>query len=282
MKRSKWPYLLIITPLAILLALVLLQGPFVHCQGLWYPDYPQVDLAPILSKPALTDDDYHTLYLQTGMARPAVDALRERGEAGRLYDAQAAFFAPVELKCTQLFGDITKEDHLTLDGEDFLTPAFADLQLGDILVTTSTHTFGWRHGHAGIVVEAGEQPVTLEAALVGSNSCTLYARHWQLYSNVRVLRLKNATAEERAAIAAYALETLNDKPYHLSSGFIGGKAPPVDAPYFGVQCDYLVWYAYQHFGYDIDANGSPLVVTDDIIASPLLEVVQSYGVDTTE
>ena len=71
-------------------------------------------------------------------------------------------------------------------------------------------------------------------------------------------------------------------PYHLSAGFIGAKAPETDAPYFGVHCAYLVWYAWNHFGYDLDSDGGRLVTASDLLHSDLLEVVQLYGMAPQE
>ena len=87
------------------------------------------------------------------------------------------------------------------------------------------------------------------------------------------------TLEQRQEVADYACEELHGVPYHLSSGFIGPKAPDPDAEYFGLQCAYLAWYAWNHFGYDLDGDGGRLVSSDDLLQSELLEVVQMYGMD---
>ena len=105
-------------------------------------------------------------------------------------------------------------------------------------------------------------------------------QHWLDYSNYLVLRLRDMTPVLQEALTAYAVEYLNGVPYRLTSGFWGLKEPEDDA--FGVQCSYLVWYAFQHFGYDLDSDGGRLVTVNDLAHSPLLEVVQIYGLDPRE
>ena len=280
--RPRWPYLLIAVPVAALILLVVLQGPFAHRKPPFVPDYPMEDLSPILDRDALSREDYDTLFLQTGLARPAVDHLLELGDAGKqqIGYIQSQFFAPVNVVCDPLCGEFTKEDHLTgPDGEHAWAPPIADLETGDIVLTFSTHSFGWRHDHAGLVVDGDGDGVTLEAVLIGTDSAQVPAWHWRNYSNYLVLRLKDRTPELAQAVADFALEHLDGVPYHLTSGLFGDKAPDPDGDWFGVQCDYLVWYAYQALGYDLDGDGGRLVTTDDLARSPLLEVVQVYGVD---
>ena len=83
----------------------------------------------------------------------------------------------------------------------------------------------------------------------------------------------------RLKVKAYALAHLKGVPYHLSAGFLGKKAPDVNASYFGLQCAYLVWYAWNAFGYDVDADGGRLVTASDILYSDCVEIVQCYGLD---
>ena len=103
--------------------------------------------------------------------------------------------------------------------------------------------------------------------------------HWRTYSNLAVLRVKGLDEQERAASAEYAMEHLVGIPYHLTAGFFGPKAPEPDSPGFGLQCSYLVWYAWQAAGYDLDSDGGPLASSYDLLHSDLLEVVQLYGMD---
>ena len=45
------------------------------------------------------------------------------------------------------------------------------------------------------------------------------------------------------------------------------------------QCAHLVWYAYRHFGVDLDSNGGLVVTPPEMANSPYVEVVQIYGFD---
>lgn len=161
---------------------------------------------------------------------------------------------------------ITREDILA-DGACHTLP---ELQNGDILLTDSTHSFGWRHGHAGLVVDR-EKGLVLEAEVLGRPSCVVSVEHWKHYATLMVFRLRDADAETRQKVAAFALSELDGIPYRISSGLLG--APAENS--LTAQCAYLVWYAYAHFGYDLDGDGGRLVTVADIAASPLLERVDS-------
>lgn len=251
-----------------------------HRTAPFVPDYPREDLGPILLQHRLENEDYRILFLQTGLGRSAVDRLLDAGAAGvaRILETQEAFFRPPKVVCEPLFGPFVKEDHLeTPDGERAWGPPISDLRPGDILLTYSTHSLGWRHGHAGLVVDTARGGSTLEAVLVGTDSAVADAGHWRDYSNYVVLRLREMTPELQKDLADYALEHLDGVPYRLTSGLSGLKEPGDGA--FGVQCSYLVWYAFQHFGYDLDSDGGRLVTVNDLARSPLLEPIQLYGLD---
>lgn len=142
--------ILCLTALTVL-ANYLLQRFWAHRDGQFVPDYPRVELTE--------NSDYDTIFLQTGLGRPAVDKLLADGNFQAILDAQDLFFNPPKGECTALLGWFTREDMLETPG-----PFLADIQPGDILITLSTHTIGWRHGHAGIAVEPD---TTLECAVCG-------------------------------------------------------------------------------------------------------------------
>lgn len=177
------------------------------------------------------------------------------------------------VECVSLLGWFTMEDRIP---KEDAVPLF-DLQPGDIILTLSTHSLGWRHGHAGLILDS---ETVLECTTLGQNSTIVNVEHWNTYSNYAVLRVKGVTEELQQEVAAYAKENLCDVPYHLSAGFIGAKAPEIEEKQFGLQCAYLVWYAWNHFGYDLDSDGGRLVTASDLLNSELLEVVQSYGMET--
>lgn len=255
---------------------------FAHRHPQFYPDYPMTDLSAILEQDCLSQADYDTLFLQTGLGKAGVDDLLSLGQPGRdqILDTQAAFFAKPATDCGSL-GITTREDHVVDENGDVIYACpMAPMEDGDVFLAFSTHTLGWRHGHAGLVVDAA-RGITLEAVLIGSDSATANAAHWSCYSNFIHLRLKDITPEEQRAIADYAMEHLNGIPYHLTSGVLSwDKAPDPDSSGFGAQCAYLVWYAlYQGAGYDTDSDGGRIVTVGDLAESPLFEIVQVYGLD---
>lgn len=267
MKGRRWKKVLlwaVIILTALLLAMYLLQRFWAHRTGYFVPDYPRVTLTE--------QSDYETIFLQTGLGPQAVDALLERGDFQAILDAQELFFNPPQAECQPLLGWFTREDRLT----NTSGPPLADLQPGDVVLTLSTHTFGWRHGHAGLVIDNG---TTLECVVLGTDSTLVNAAHWSTYSNYVVLRLKDITPQLQEEIVTYSLDNLLGVPYHLTSGFIGPKAPDPKDWQFGLHCSYLVWYAWNHFGFDLDSDGGRLASSYDLLHSDLLEVVQVYGMD---
>lgn len=259
-----------------LFALILLQTVWVHLDSPFRPDYAREDLSSLLAQDSYTEEAYDDLFLQTGLSRWAIDRLMEDPVRGReqIKAIQQAFFADVPVNCTPLFGFITEEDRLS-GGK---APAFANLQNGDVIVTFATHTVGWRHGHAGIVVDAA-RGLSLEAVVIGTDSALVSTEHWRDYSSYLVLRLKDTTPEFRQQIADYAAATVCGVPYHLTAGLFGSRVPDAADGDFGVNCTYLVWYVFQHFGYDVNRGGGRIVTARDLARSPCFEVVQLYGLD---
>lgn len=170
-----------------------------------------------------------------------------------------------ESECVSVFGWITKSDRVP---EEESAP-FENLQPGDILLTLSTHTLGWRHGHAGLVID---EDSVLECRILGKDSAIVNIREWRRYSNYVVLRVKNITEEKQQAVVSFARENLCGVPYRLSAGLWTRDAD-------GLQCAYLVWCAWQHLGYNLDSDGGRLVTVRDILLSEETEVIQTYGFD---
>lgn len=288
------------------------------------PEYEQVDLQTILEKERLTDEDYVILGAQTGLARAGIDELYSSGRQEQLLFLQKRFFAPVEYECSRSFliyrserivgeelqqkenfgflqsvaGEIESVNNVADPLADVAEPVadrtkFAFLPVvhnGDILISFSGHFFGWRSGHAAIVINA-EEGQTLEAVAVGCDSKICSLEHWEEYPCFALLRLKNATAEEREGIAAYAKDNLEGIPYEIFSFCelqtgekeveIRNSAATPEAEggvsQAGTQCAHLVWLAYAHFGFDLDSDGGYIVTPHDIYDSDLLEIVQVYG-----
>ena len=240
------------------------QRFWAHRDGYFTPDYPRFTLSE--------NTAHETIFLQTGLGRSAVDHLLESGDFETVLKTQDAFFSQPQSTCTSLLGWFTREDRRT----DSSSIPLVDLQPGDILVTLSTHTAGWRHGHVGLVID---QNTVLESTVLGSNSTLVSTTHWTTYSNYAVLRIKDVTPDLQQQVVNFSLEHLTDVPYRLLSGFLGPKAPSPNVPWFGLHCSYLVWYAWNRFGYDLDSDGGRLVTAHDLLHSDLLEVVQIWGMD---
>lgn len=283
MSRRKKRLIAVAVLFLVLAALWLfLQHVFPHFFPPFRPDYPQLDLAPILAHEHLSEADYQTLFAQTGLGTAAIDDLRDRGEAGigQILDTQAAFFEPPgQDSCSPL--GITTREHRYLDEDGYILYAvpLAPLQEGDIIVSFSTHTAGWSHGHAGLVIDPDPQrPVTLESVVLGTLSDTMNANHWRSYTTMMVLRPK-ADEATRHQVAQLAMERLYGIPYSLVSGVFGDKLQPLDGSH-NAQCGYLPWYAWMAAaGIDLDGDGGRVVAPADLAMSPHVEVVQVYGID---
>lgn len=213
----------------------------------------------------LTGEDFDTIFRQTGLGRAAVEDLPS---LSMLEEYAAAYYAPVEFECIRN-SPVSSEEYVANPQVKLAKP-----EKGDILLTSSSHVCSWRNGHAAIVIGDGTQ--TLEAVVIGSLSSVQSIEKWRHYPNILVLRLKGASAEERAAIADAAAENLEGIKYNVFSGVFTKKYVPLNE-ISGTQCAHLVWSAYAQFGYDIDSDGGLIVTPHDITESDLLEVVQSYG-----
>lgn len=267
--------------LALAALWLFLQHVFPHRIQPFHPGYAQVDLSPVLAQEVLDREDYELLFAQTGLGPVAIDALRDQGEGGiaQILDTQAAFFTPPgQDRCSAL--GVTTREHRYLDEEGHMLYAvpLAPLKAGDVIVSFSTHTAGWTHGHAALVVDPDpRRPITLESVVLGTRSDTMDANHWRGYTTMMVLRPK-AEEETRRQVAQLAMERLYDIPYSLVSGVFGDKLQPLDGPH-NAQCGYLPWYAWMAMGVDLDGDSGRVVAPLDLAESPNVEVVQLYGLD---
>lgn len=234
------------------------------------PPCDKADLACLLNKESLDSEEYGLIYEQTGLGKPAVDALWDKKDkAARIIGFQEQFFREakfITIKTTPV------------SYEDFLSDKRAELipvEKGDILITSAAHIFSWRNGHAAIVVDAEEGKI-LEAASIGIKTSVTGAAKWGKYPNFAILRLKGAEPELRAEIADFALENMNGVQYGLFAG-ISDMKHNNRSDKVKTQCAHLVWRAYAEFGYDIDSDKGLIVTPRDIMFSDLLETVQIYG-----
>ena len=262
----------IIAFLALLCAALLIADAAVDASARVLPSYAREDIAQLLEQESWSESDYETLYLQTGLGRAALDEMKDDPE--RILTFQDALFYDGDLAHEEV-ADTTKRD---IFADTRYRAPMVDLQDGDVLITSTCHSFGWRNGHAALVVN-GTNGSLLESVSLGiPSTITAYGSDWFCYgTNFMVLRLKDAGEEARAEIAQTARERLYNVPYSLTVGFLSPKDQG-ETPQ-GTHCSHLVWQAYHYFGYDIDSDGGPLCTAQDIARSDLFEVVQVFGFD---
>ncbi len=243
------------------------------------PNYPKIDINPILVQNELSDTDYKVLFYQTGLGRASIDELRERyhDSRRRIFHFQENFFRKIRIICER--NSIISREESVVDEEGNLINGtqLAPLHNGDIIITKASHTYGWRQGHSGIVIDE-KQGKTLEAVVVGTDSTVQDIDKWTNYPNFIVLRLKNAPRDLTESIAQKAIDCLTGIPYRISAGIFNRKFSDQEK-LSGTQCSHLIWQAYRYYDIDLDSDGGLIVTPKDIANSNELEVVQAYGVD---
>lgn len=241
-----------------------------------------------ISPYVFTDAEYDFLYHQTGLCRKSIDLVLQRQDGPEeLVDLQSVFFDEPNFICIRENLISHREQTTDSNGNVVRTTELIGLEDGDIIITKSSHVLGWRNGHAALVVDAKNRK-TLEAIVIGQNSGIRRFKKWEKYPNVLVLRLAGVSAEERSEAARWARKHMLNVPYRLTAGFFGTKAEVMenhsgmkteDTSITGTQCAHLIWRAYAQLGYDLDSNGGWIVTPKQLANSPLLEVVQVYGMD---
>ena len=222
----------------------------------------------------LTTEDYEIVMSQTGLGKSAFDSLVFQGRMDKIEDYREYFLLDKEFYCYRE-GVFACHESIKDSNDEFIdNPPFADIRNGDIIVTLSIHSLGWRHGHAAIVVDA-EKGLCIQANMVGEKSSYGYVNTWKDFPMVALLRVKDESSEKTEEIAKFAEDNLRGLPYSLFSGIVTGRNS-VKVPY-ATQCAHLVWYAYYHFGIDISPQGGRIITPYDFLKSEKLEVVQVYG-----
>ncbi len=229
------------------------------------------DITAVLQKETLTENDYRYLLCQTGLGASAIEDIRKDTFSFRdaILAFQEQYFEPIEHRSEFIFFPTTKEE--TIQGEEIVLPPLRD---GDILITRATHTLGFRHGHAAIVIDAAKGK-TVESVLLGEKSSVQRVAKWKKYPSLLILRPKR---EELAIKAAkFAEEHLVGVDYSLFVGLLQ-KDKQHQNVIQSTHCSHLVWQAYWAAGLDLDGNGW-LVLPQNIAASDELEVAFAYGFD---
>ena len=222
----------------------------------------------------LTTEDYEIVMSQTGLGKSAFDSLIFQGRMDKIEDYREYYLLDKEFYCYRE-GVFACHESIKDSNDEFIdNPPFADIRNGDIIVTLSIHSLGWRHGHAAIVVDA-EKGLCIQANMVGEKSSYGYVNTWKDFPMVALLRVKDESSEKTEEIAKYAEDNLRGLPYSLFSGIVTGRNSE-KVPY-ATQCAHLVWYAYYHHGVDISPEGGRIITPYDFLKSDKLEVVQIYG-----
>lgn len=291
----------IMMPVWLLFCAIVIRACFLACHSHYTPDYPKITLTDYFYKNSLSQKDYLTLYRQTGLGPDAVRHILQKENGLSLLTAhQTDFLSPVILSQSNCIWATQKKQIVDEAGNPVQAFTLADLKNGDILLTFSSYTSGYSHGHAGIVTDAG-QGIVLEAITPGSPSEYCDISHWYSYATCLQLRLSPDAAANcqcgaahrtdarpdyeqlTDAVASYAASHLSSRTYTLTAGLTSKKETDfANDTAAGTQCAHLVWSAFHAFGYDIDANGGMLVTVPDIAASPLLSIVQLYGLNTDD
>ena len=241
----------------------------------WTPDYPREELSDTLAKDILADSDYALLLSQTGLGPYAIDTLIALEEEERITAIQDAFFTVPTIVCEKN-SPISQEEHVRRNGEIISACPIVALEDGDILITPNSHTFGWRNGHAAIVIDA-EKRLTLESAVLGETSAVQSVDKWESYPGFMVFRVASLSPEERKNAAKYASEKLAGVPYGFTMGILSPKYS--ENGWNETHCAHLIWAVYRQMGIDLDSNGGRIVTPRQLAASPFLELKQVYGLD---
>ncbi|MEA5095455.1 MAG: hypothetical protein VB128_10915 [Sedimentibacter saalensis] len=265
----------------LIIAVIAILEEVIEPIGYIRPDYPKEDISNILENENLTDEDYKTLFYQTGLGKTAVDELLEKSDGkDEIIKFQELFLRNNNVLCEPI-GIITSQESIVNDeGKPMYGFNFAPYKNGYVLITKATHSLGWRHGHAAIITDA-EKGETLEAVILGTNTMFQNINKWRAYPSFMMLKLRDTSQETLDEIAEFAKNNMNDVPYGLFVGLLSSKNP-IPEKLKSTQCSHLVWYPFMQSGYDVDYDGSWLVTPKDIANSDLFEVVQIYGVDPAE
>lgn len=260
----------IIFALVVILAFFLISNAVAHGMARVVPDYDMdVDgLNAVLDRgmDEWTDDDYDFIYRQTGLTKTYFDGITSLNKT-------------FVLNCqTDLFyeGEPEHDSEFIFSSHDYFPDKYfsmVTLKPGDVLISASVHTMGWRNGHAAIAIGPN---TTIQAITVGTNSRIQQTLWFRRASNFMVLRPK-ISEEQAEQIAAWAEENLVDVPYSLFTGIFNAKDQTDNVQ--TTHCSHLVWQAYMAFGYDIDSTGGPVVSPRNIANCDLFEVVQVNGFD---
>ncbi len=235
----------------------------------------RTDLSFLAEKQTITESDYALIFRQTGLGKPAVDALRGTED---FLSELVRFQEQLQMKygCRRgfVFFPTTTAELLVEESGLHRALILPPLEDGDILLTKSTKTMLFRHGHAAICVD-GENKKVAEGMTFGSPSVISDIDSWTSYATLLIIRPRIEEETIQKAVD-FTKEKLVQVPYGLGVGLLKkdkSQMPFVDATH----CSHLVWQAYKAVGVDIDSDRGWLVTPRDISRSDQFEVVFSFG-----
>ena len=269
--KIKWVKIVaIILAVIIFLFATLLVGTEIRKnQKPWSPNYEMVDITGLLAKQSFTDDDYDILYRQTGLTKLGVDGLIAAGRITDILKIQSQFFEAQDIYYKSFAPFM---GYLRRHKDSNVTHAV--LENGDILYSPTTFLSMIEMGHSAIVVDE-QREVIAQASGYGTPSNTIHASNIFVRPCFIVLRV-NAPKEKRNEVANYVKSDLLGLEYDILAGIFEKKAPTNIKK---THCSHIVWYAYNHFGIDVDGTGGKIVTPKDLSVSENVSVVQIYGID---
>ena len=267
LKRAGIIVFAVVFALAAVFAFFMICDAVAHNTARTVPNYPRQDLSAVLAKEEWSDEDYDLIYRQTGLTRAYFEGLDARPDEEFILRCQNDLFFEGEYEHdADTFG--TAHDYFP---DEYF--AMVELEPGDVLISASVHTMGWKNGHAALVVGGSS---VLQAFGVGTVSDIVSPTWFRRAANFMVLRPKLEKSETNRVVS-WALENMNGVEYSLFTGIFSPKDQTDDPR--DTQCAHLVWQAYYACGYDIDSTGGPVVSPKNIANSDLFEVIQVNGFD---
>ena len=236
------------------------------------------DLGSVLQKETLSDADYELLFSETGLSQSCVDAIWRRENKNELILSEQKKFHDIPDYDCCILSLFTKSEKI-IDKEN--AAIFYDLRPGDVLLTKSTHTLFYRHGHSALVLD---EDTMLEAVAIGEKTKREDADNWGMYPTYIQLRIREEAAQSvnmsadklGKAVADYAESTYDNASYSLFAGAFGHGAESGET-----QCAHLIADPYAHFGIAASSRKFP-ATPYSLMKSGVFEIIQYRGFDLSK
>ena len=129
----------------------------------------------------------------------SVDKIRSKEEINtrileKLNEAQEKNFDIPSYTCEETSIFSSNERFKDEEGKNKKHYDLIDVQPGDVLISMSTHTMGYRHGHCGIVINEDK---ILEAVYWGKPTEICGIKRWESCPTVLQLRISEKLAESK-------------------------------------------------------------------------------------